>query len=69
MKEFKFRPLASQRIENEVTDLDPHYEDNQNGDLMLEEVPRASPRGNWRNEESGWNIDGELVEEPNLHVK
>ncbi|XP_065067029.1 ceramide kinase-like [Rhopilema esculentum] len=66
VKEFKFRPVNS--VSDDLANFSQDLSDNQNGELVQSTSGSAESR-NSRNRESVWNIDGELVEQANLHVK
>ena len=70
VKEFQFRSLPSttQPLGNHKTE-DAISHDCDNGELVLKDVLRSPEAGASRTVESVWNIDGELVNKSNLHVK
>ena len=70
VKEFQFRSLPStaQPQDNHKSE-DPNSQDCDNGELLLKDVLRSPEAGASRTVESVWNIDGELVNKSNLHVK
>ena len=66
MKEFNFRPAIR------GSEQDEHHQriDRSEGDLIGQDAPDSvSVNSRSRNQVSAWNVDGELVEEPNIHVK
>ena len=71
VRELKFHPLATeQKPEIRKEEHDTLDCENQKKDLILGDIPaggQATTRA--RHEESVWNIDGELIEQPNLHIK
>ena len=68
VKEFKFRPVNSVSDDSANSSQENDLSDNQNGELVQSKSSSVEGR-NSRNRESVWNIDGELVEQANLHVK
>ena len=70
VKEFNFRPLpASVSDGMNVSNEHNHAADNDDESLVLKDVLRSPEASRHRAIESVWNIDGELLEKSDLHVK
>ena len=70
MKEFKFRPLPSSTDPaDNLKSEDASSSDCDVDSLALNDVLRSPESSTRRAIEGVWNIDGELVDKSNLHVK
>ena len=70
MKEFQFRPLpSSTEAASNLRSKDANSHDYENDNLVLKDVLRSPDAGTNHAVQGVWNIDGELVDKSNLHVR
>ena len=68
VKEFSFRPLCHEESEEEVEEISGGLSRvNRDKNVMLTRQKRTAERQ--KQQKSVWNVDGEIVEEPSVHVR